>query len=59
MGFGEQSGGGIWVRRMEAGFFSWLNIRIWGFLNGFWVTKERMSLGGTKPRMEAGFSYGV
>ena len=35
MGFGEQSGGLIWVRRMEAEFFSWLNIRIWGFPDGF------------------------
>ena len=59
MGFREQSGGWIWVRRMEAGFFSWLNIRIWGFPDEFWVTKERMGLGGTKPRMEAEFSYGV
>ena len=30
-----------------------------GFPDGFWVTKGRMGLGGTKPRMEAGFSYGV
>ena len=43
----------------DGGFFSWLNIWIWGFSDGFWVTKGRMGLGGTKPRMEAGFSYGV
>ena len=29
------------------------------FPDGFWVTKGRMGLGGTKPRMEAGFLYGV
>ena len=34
------------MRRMEAGFLSLLNIRIWGFSDGFWVTKGRMGLGG-------------
>ena len=38
-------------RRMGLGaedgeFLSWLNIRIWGFSDGFWVTKGRMGLGG-------------
>ena len=38
-------------RRMGVGaedgeFLSWLNIRIWGFSDGFWVTKGRMGLGG-------------
>ena len=45
MDFGEQSGGWVWVWRMEAGFLSWLNLRIWGFSDGFWVTKGRMGLG--------------
>ena len=48
MGFWEQSGGWVWVRRMEAEFLSWLNLRIWGFSDGFWVTKGRMGLGGNK-----------
>ena len=48
MCFGEQSEGWVWVRMMEAGFLSWLNIRIWGFTDEFWVTNGRMGLGGNK-----------
>ena len=57
MGFGNKSEDGLGAE--DGGFLSWLNLRIWGFSDGFWVTKRRMGLGGTKPRMEAGFSYGV
>ena len=32
----------------DGGFLSWLNLRIWGFSDGFWVTKGRMGLGGNK-----------
>ena len=45
MGFGEQSGGWVWVRRMEAGFFSWFGgnkaedggwVLVWGVRRVGW-----------------------